>query len=561
MKIDRRRLLAALGLGGAAVAGKAGAHESHGHVAFNHGVASGDPLQDRVIFWTRVTPPQGHTAQIQGELRVGTDAKLEREGLAAFVKVGAALDNDWTVKVDVKDLKPGTEYFYQFRFGEAVSPVGRTRTLPEGPTDSVVLAVASCSLYPNGYFNAYQAIADLDRVDAVLHLGDYIYEYGAGPNDYGMTSPVAKARPHDPPHEIVSLADYRRRHAQYKSDPALQAAHARAPWITVWDDHETANDSWLNGAENHNPDKGEGDWAVRKAAALKAYYEWMPIRPAAGALPEAIQRSFRFGDLARLMMVETRLLARAEPLEIEQTLMKDGRPDIAGFQAALADPSRQLLGEVQERWLAAELASSTAAGETWQVLGNQIVMGRVFAPNLQKTMGDAAYGAMMAQLPAFIRERVAISNAMSALPVPVNIDQWDGYPAVRERVYDMFKAAKARPIVLAGDSHSFWANELHDAAGALVAAEFGTTGITSPGFEDLLPGAPLGKALVERNSEVKYANSAAKGFVLLTLTKTGATAEMMAVSTILERDFGTAPAATFKVAPLADGGVGPLAAG
>lgn len=561
MKIDRRSLLAGLGLGGAAAASGASAHEGHSHVAFNHGVASGDPLQDRIVFWTRVTPPEGHTAQIQGELRVGTDARLEREGLAAFVKVGAAADSDWTVKVDVKDLKPGTEYFYQFRFGEAASPVGRTRTLPEGATESVVLAVASCSLYPNGYFNAYQAIADLERVDAVLHLGDYIYEYGAGANDYGMSSPVAKSRPHDPPHEIVSLADYRRRHAQYKSDPGLQAAHARAPWIVVWDDHETANDSWLNGAENHNPDKGEGDWAARKAAALKAYYEWMPIRPAAGGLPEAIQRSFRFGDLARLVMVETRLLARGEPMDIEASLMKDGKPDLPGFMATLNDPSRQLLGEVQERWLAAELASSTKAGETWQVLGNQIVMGRVFAPNLQKTMGDEAYGAMMAQLPDYIRQRVAISNAMSALPVPVNVDQWDGYPVARERVYDMFKAAGARPIVLAGDSHSFWANELHDAAGKRLAAEFGTTGITSPGFEDLLPGAPLGKALVERNSEVKYANSAAKGFVLLTLTRTQAKAEMMAVSTIVERDFGTAPVATFTVTPGADGGVSALSAG
>ncbi|MBI1405507.1 MAG: alkaline phosphatase [Caulobacter sp.] len=558
MNIDRRRLLAGLGIG-AATAGTAraaAAHEGHATVTFGHGVASGDPLQDRVIVWTRVTPPAGHSGQIQGELRIGTDAALEREGLTRFVKVGAAAERDWTVKVDVDGLKPGTDYFYQFRFGEAVSPVGRTRTLPDGKVEDVVLAVASCALFIQGYFNAYGAIAAMDRVDAVLHLGDYIYEYGSGDGQYGADSPAAAHRKLDPVNEIVSLDDYRRRHACYKADPQLQAAHARAPWIVVWDDHETANDSWKDGAENHNPEAGEGDWAARKAVALKAYFEWMPIREPAGTMPEAINRSFRFGDVASLIMTETRLTARGKQLELETDLMgPDGQPDVPGFLKKLNDPSRALMGPKQEAWFAAEVKRSVDEGEAWQVIGNQIVMARTFAPDLRKQMGEEAWGKLMTSLPPYIAKRVAMSSAMSATPIPLNLDQWDGYPAARERVYDAFKAAGARAIVLSGDSHSFWANELHDAAGTLVAAEFGTTGITSPGFSDLLPGLPISEALIARNSEIKFADSVAKGFVKLTLTRDQATADMVAVSTIYAPDYTVGSVGTFSVKPAEGGGV------
>jgi alkaline phosphatase D len=557
MKIDRRRLLTLLGVG-AASAGAQAAHAAEA-VTFGHGIACGDPLADRMIFWTRVTPPAGATGQVQGELRIGTDPKLEREGLTKFLKVGASADRDWTVKVDATGLKPGTEYYYQFRFGDAASPVGKGRTLPTGSVKDLVLAVVSCALYPQGWFNAYGAVARMERCDAVVHLGDYIYEYGAEPGSYGMDSPAAKDRPVDPPHEIITLADYRRRHACYKADPQLQAAHARAAWITVWDDHETCNDSWSGGGENHNPDKGEGDWATRKAAALKAYFEWMPIRQPAAAMPEAINRSFRFGDLATLIMTETRLTARGEPLDLEKSIkIVDGLPDLPGFFKLLNDPSRQMMGQAQEKWFGEELKRSVKEGETWQVIGNQVVMARTFAPDLRKQMGEEAWGKLMAALPEYIASRVAMSSALAATDVPLNLDQWDGYPVARERVYDMFKAAKARPIVLAGDSHSFWANELHDNAGTLVATEFGTTGVTSPGFNDLLPGLPLNEALVVRNKEVKFADSGAKGFVKLTLTKDSATAEMVTVSTIYAPEYEVKTLATFTTRPLADGGVSAL---
>ncbi len=566
MKIDRRGLLALLGTGAATPVAAAAPKPFEGEVKFLHGLASGDPLADRVILWTRVTPQGatagGATAPVAVRWEVATDPDFKT--LVAQGRTLTDAGRDWTVKIDATGLKPGTDYHYRFRVLKAGKPVGEgitgaTRTLPQSGVKDVVLAVTSCSLYPNGYFNAYDAIAKLPRVDAVLHLGDYIYEYGGGPKDYGMSSPVAAQRQPDPPHEIVSLSDYRRRHALYKTDPMLQAAHARAPWIVVWDDHETANDSWVGGAENHDPDKGEGDWAARKAAALKAYYEWMPIRePSSGTLPEAAWRRFQFGDVATLLMVETRLTARTEQLTYERDLPKtaDGKPDIAAFVAKWKDPSRRMMGEGQEQWLAREVDASVKAGTAWQVLGNQVVMARVAPPNLKATMGDEKFDAMLAALPEYARGRVAGGVAMSAFDIPSNLDAWDGYPVDRQRVYDIFKASQATPIVLAGDSHMFWANELWDDAGSTrVAAEFGATSVTSPGYGDIMPGAPIGEAFVQRNKEVKYAHPSAKGFVLLTLEKGKATGELIAVSTILSTDYTTSVLKTFVVTPADGGGV------
>lgn len=557
MKIDRRKLLGLLGVSGAA-AGEAAAQPISyykGPVAFEHGVASGDPSPSAVIFWTRVTPKQSTAGDIDVDLEVAADPDF-RTLVTASRGLRARASRDWTVKHDLdgQGLKPGTEYWYRFKANGVTSPAGRTRTLPVGATKDAVLAVVSCSLYPNGYFNAYDAVAKLPRVDAVVHLGDYIYEYGGGPKDYGMNSPVAASRVPDPPHEIVTLDDYRRRHAQYKTDPSLQAAHARAPWIVVWDDHETANDSWVGGAENHQP-RTEGDWTARKAAALKAYYEWMPIREA--SLPEAAWRSFQFGDVASLLMVETRLSARTPELDYEVDLPAiNGKPDVAAFAAKWKDPSRRMMGEGQAQWLATQVAGSVKAGTAWQVLGNQVVMARVAAPDLKATMGEAAFGALLAKLPDYARARVAQSVAMAAYDIPSNLDAWDGYPADRQRVYDIFSAAKAHPIVLAGDSHMFWVNELwNDAGQKRVAAEFGTTSVTSPGYGDILPDAPLGEGFVQRNREVKYAHPSAKGFVLLTLEHGKATGELMAVSTIREPTYTVGALKRFVVSPAADGGV------
>lgn len=552
MRIDRRRALALLGLGAATPAVAQAPASYSGTVSFDHGVASGDPLADRVILWTRITPADPKAGQIAYSWRLNP---VDRR--AGGAKAGQGVtgpDRDWTVKVDVGGLDAGRAYTFEFEANGVTSPTGRTATLPKGPTKDAVLAIVSCSLYPNGYFNAYGAIAKLPRVDAILHLGDYIYEYG-GPGTYGMNSPVAGERPHDPPHEIVSLADYRRRHAQYKSDPQLQAAHARAPWIVVWDDHETANDSYVLGAQNHQPET-EGDWNARKARAIKAYYEWMPIRAPADGGP-AINRAFQFGDLMSLFMLETRLTARDQQLNYPRDLpdMSD-QAKVEAFRVRLADPSRKMMGAPQEAWLAKGLADSVKDGVVWQVIGNEVVMASTGAASVRDVYGEAREQQLLALDPG-LKPRLAQMQRLAELKLPYSLDMWDGYPADRERVYHAIKAAGAHAIVLAGDSHAFWANDLHDAKGDLVAVEFGTTSVTSPGAGDAIKNFSIGDLYARASDDVVFSDHGAKGYLLLTLTHDEATAELMAVSTIHEQVFGTNRLKTFRLKPESKG-VSPL---
>jgi alkaline phosphatase D len=541
MRVDRRKALALLGLGAAAPATSATARPA---VGFRHGVASGDPQADRVIIWTRITPEKRGEVMYRWRLDPmdGKGGGKRGEGLTGP-------DRDWTVKVDVTNLDPGRAYSYQFDAGGAVSPVGHTHTLPDGPTKDVVLVACTCALYPAGYFNAYGAIAALPRVDAVIHLGDYIYEYG-GPGSYGMDSPVAGERPHDPPHECVSLADYRRRHAQYKTDPQLQAAHARAPWICVWDDHEVANDSWIGGAENHQP-SSEGDWSQRKAAAIRAYYEWMPIRePPGGGF--AINRSFDFGDLASLFMLETRLTARDHQLYPDAELPREPTPaELAAYRAKLADPARKMMSAGQEAWLERELTASVKAGATWQVIGNQVVMARLFTPPIRKYMGEKAWAKAMESLPRPAQARLTKMEANAALGLPAGADDWDGYPADRQRLYGLMRQARANAVVVSGDSHAFWANELYDAenGGHRVAVEFGAGALSAPPVGAGLPGVPLGEAFAKHNREVLFNDQHYNGFVRLTLTRTQATGELIAVTTTASHSYGAKLLAAYRAAP------------
>lgn len=316
MSLLRRDLLNLIGAG-AAGASLPAAAQGAPTVAFNHGVASGDPNADGLLIWTRVTPADDAVRSVDGVWTVWTDGASEPAAHGVFA-TGA--DRDFTVKIAVTGLRPGVEYRYAFRVNDIASPQGRARTLPLGHTPETVLAVVACQLHPGGLFTAYDAISRLERLDAVVHLGDYIYEHGAAPGDYGMASGARLGRVPEPAHEVVSLADYRTRHAQYKSDPDLQAAHARAAFICVWDDHEITDDAWRTGAENHQP-ATEGDFVARKTAALKAYFEWMPIRePQGGLTAAAIYRSFDFGDLASLLMLETRLFARGRQLNYASDL-------------------------------------------------------------------------------------------------------------------------------------------------------------------------------------------------------------------------------------------------
>ncbi|HYD86971.1 MAG TPA: alkaline phosphatase D family protein [Vitreimonas sp.] len=582
-----------------------------GIVAFSHGVASGDPKQDRVVIWSRVSPQQS------GDVPVRWIVARNRE-LSDVVKTGvivATEARDYTVKADVTGLRPGAPYFYGFRAGAAASPVGKTRTLPRGQTNTARIAVVSCSSYSHGFFNAYEALAQRDDIDLVVHLGDYLYEYGL--SGYGGDVAIQLGRVPAPEVECVSLNDYRARHAQHKAEAELQAAHALAPWVVVWDDHETANDSFATGAENH--DEGEGQFAARKQAALQAYYEWMPIRdPEPGRAFEAINRSFDYGDLFTLIMLETRLLARTEPLDYATQLpvrmqrwnftsetaavaLRDHEPDTAtmrrlpaiyeevgeelrpvldwrragpmaqnlpnlpnGFYLApdvdaitalLNAPERQLMGTAQEQWLADELNRSKRAGATWQVIGNQVLMAPVSAPDLSKTPPQLA--AALERL----RPGVTQLLKLTRFPFPLNTDSWDGYPGPRSRVLATMRAAGGNALVLTGDTHTAWANEIDDGQGR-VAVEFGATSITSPSEAEYFTpaGVDFNAAVRARNPHVKHTDGLRRGFLLLTLTKEQATAEFFAVSTILSKEYETTRAAAFTVAPDAGAGVGPITA-
>lgn len=555
MSLHRRGLLGLISAGAAGASLPAAARTAQS-VAFAHGVASGDPRPDGAVIWTRVTPADPSARSVR------VDWSVWRDGDASAAVAGGTFETgperDFTVKIPVTGLQPGVEYRYAFSSGEVRSDQGRVRTLPVGPTPEAVLAVASCQLHPGGLFNAWDAVSKLERLDAVIHLGDYIYEYGAEADAYGMDTGARLNRTPVPAHEIVTLADYRQRHAQYKSDPDLQAAHARAAFICVWDDHEVANDTWTGGAENHTPET-EGDFLTRKAAALKAYFEWMPIREPEGGLSEAaIYRSFDFGDLASLLMVETRLTARTEPLTYAKDMpMTAAGPDLAAFEAKRNDPARDLLGDGQRGWIRETLAASKAAGRPWQVLGNQVVMARVQGPDISKLASRLEIMALMARLKPEVRTQVQQAQQLFSLGVPFNLDSWDGYPAGRERLYAAFAEAGVEPIVLAGDSHAFWVNDLKDASGRRAAVEFGTSAISSPSPGDHVPGVPLGAALNAANEEVVLCDQSAKGYVLLTLTPEQAKAELRTVSTILQRPYRERVLKTFTVTKTATG-LGPL---
>lgn len=503
-------------------------------VSYQHGVASGDPLADRVMLWTRVTPVAEGTVTVQWE--VASD-----EAFTKVVKSGSAetsAERDYTVKVDVTGLTAATVYHYRFAVGTQRSPVGRARTLPTGAVDRVRLAVFSCSNYPAGYFNVYAAAARDGAFDAAVHLGDYIYEYGAG--GYASDTAAALGRLSVPPTEITQLSDYRRRYAQYRTDPDLQALHAAMPIIAVWDDHEIANDTWTGGAENHT-EGTEGAFAVRRAAAIQAYHEWMPTRLPDPARPDVIYRSFDFGNLLSLHMLDTRNIGR------------DRQIDMAAYAAGAAhDPARQLLGAEQNAWLSTRLQTSTA---TWQVLGQQVLMGRMTIPASVAQSPDAA--TMTAYITAVqtpAAARTAEQQALVAQPkVPYNLDAWDGYQANRESVLAAAAANDRNLVVLSGDTHNAWASDLTLAAdGRKVGVEFATSSVSSPGFEAYLPTvspAQLSGAFPMLIDDLVYADTSRRGFMVLEATSAEARAQWVYVDTISQRTFTTVVGAQLRTLP------------
>ncbi|MGV3760096.1 MAG: alkaline phosphatase D family protein, partial [Actinomycetota bacterium] len=494
--MDRRRFLQ-LGLGGAARAVAQPAFRRDPALAepapgpFGHGVASGDPLADRVILWTRVTPSEAATPGSG----VGPPTEVRWEGAedADFTRVvqsgvvTATADRDHTVKVDATGLRPATEHWYRFRALGATSPVGRTRTAPGGDqaVERLRFGVVSCSNYEAGYFSAYRHLAARDDLDVVLHLGDYIYEYGKG----GYAT-EGFDRFHDPEHEIVTLADYRRRHALYKTDPDLAALHARYAFITTIDDHEITNNAWADGAENHQD--GEGDYAARKAAAMQAYLEWMPVRPTGDTLQ--IHRQLSFGPLADLFVLDERN-HRSKQVEGASGDMFVTSPEVG-------DEGRTMLGAAQRSWFEDGLAGSSA---TWKVVASSVM----FAPLVLADPPSPAPEVDAALAPLF-------DSLGTSVPIVLNGDQWDGYRHEQSALGAAYAAAGG-VVVLTGDIHSSWAAEIPadpgtylGGAGESVAVEFVTPAVTSDSFRQAIAGiagplAPAGEALAEGPPLVVYA--------------------------------------------------------
>lgn len=451
---------------------------------FYHGVASGDPLQDAVILWTRVTPEQQLPAiKIEWEISSTPDFEETRAG-----SIETSPEKDYTVKIDVNNLESGKTYYYRFKALGNYSTVGKTKTASSSNSE-VKFGVVSCSNYEWGYFNAYTALAE-ENLDAIIHLGDYIYEYA--PGRYGDTT---LNRPSIPAKELISLKDYRTRYSQYRLDKDLQAAHASHPFINIWDDHEIANNSYKEGAQNHQDD--EGSYEVRKAAAKKAFYEWLPIREHTNHY-----RKFSYGELADLVMLDERLAGR--------TFIADSLSD-----PTLQDTTRTMLGEEQLDWFTGQLLNSNAR---WKVIGNQVIFSYL-------NWGFPSFN--------------------------INLDSWDGYPHEQQKIANLIQENSIENVVfITGDTHSAWAFEVTNdpfksynpktSEGAF-AIEFGATSINSSNSNETTSDEEV-IAHEEKitnsaiNPHLKFSNMRDHGYLVLTLSEDKAEAEWKLLETTKERN-------------------------
>lgn len=509
MIIDRRQWLESAALGLGALALPAWAQGSI--VGFTHGVASGEPGPSEVLLWTRYVAPA------ETRLRVEVAATADFARIVGGGDVTASPDRDSTAKLVVTGLEPGRWYFYRFVAPDGTrSRTGRTRTLPVGRVDRFALGVFSCSNIGFGRFNAYAHAAQRADIDLMLHLGDYQYEYDRG--HYPSPAQTAPGRVVEPAGETIHLADYRARYAAYRRDPDLQALHARFPMVMMWDDHESANDSWEYGAENHDP-ATEGPWSVRKAAAMRAYREWMPVS-------DDNWKEYRIGDLAALFRPEERLTARTKQLSLPHA------GDPAALAAALvqfrdgpySDPRHTLMGPVQERWFA-ERMRAAARSTRWQVFAQQVNVGITHMP-----VGAVDWVAPGGEAAGYVRTGIAAAKA----GLPFNMDSWNGYPAARTRLLETGLNADANLVVLSGDSHNAWAFDLKQ-DGAPAGVEFGGHSVTSPGFESELSRTDpklVARGLVAASPELRWADTAGRGYMTVELTPERATSEWLFLQTI-----------------------------
>ncbi|MET0235172.1 MAG: alkaline phosphatase D family protein [Kibdelosporangium sp.] len=522
-KPNRRLLLKGAALGAAALASPLRVFSAEAAAApaangiFGYGVASGDPTADAVIIWTRATPPPAGGRIAAPGSGLGQPVCVRWEvardpGFRHMVRRGTVYTNassDHTVKIDVTGLQPYARYFYRFSAEGETSPVGRTQTAPDHPhrLHALRFGLVSCSNYTGGYFSAYRALGEREDLDFVLHLGDYLYEYGNGTDRYGPPELIG-VRDHIPPTEILALTDYRLRHALHKADPDLALAHKQHPWITIFDDHEVADNTWDTGATNHTEGE-EGSFAARRRDAYRAYLEWMPFRLPEQRVPHQGIRFFRrftFGPLGDLSVLETRQ-NRSAQVDLPPFTTRGGGLIPVGLDptadARLADPARHMLEPEQLTWL----KNTTArAGQPWHLIGNQVVLSPVRFPG----------------------------GAVGAPPelTLINSDQWDGYQADQSALLSHLAAQPAAAgdaVVLTGDIHSSWACDLPASAGV----EFVTPSVTSDGFYEIVrgqlpPGTPpeaivaatqgLVAALSQANPGVRYLDGIGHGYTLIDVT-------------------------------------------
>lgn len=521
---------------------------------FLHGVASGDPLQDKVILWTRVTVADS-SLRLELDWEIATDPEFKNIHNKGKVQTSSAYD--FTLKVDADKLKANQTYYYRFKFGSVVSAVGQTKTLAEQSTalEKVRFAVCSCSNYPAGYFHVYKEMAKLD-VDAVLHLGDYIYEYGQGGYATEDAKTLGREFAPDNTQEILNLSDYRKRYALYRLDPDLQALHQRHPFVVIWDDHELSNDAWFNGAENHQAN--EGSFADRKAAALQAYFEWMPIRAKSAEDHLHIYRQFNYGNLVQLNMLDTRILARSEQLDYATYMTAVGGLDSTKFTSDLYSSSRTLMGAEQLAWLNTSLANSQAK---WNVLGQQVLMAKMLIPAeilsiLAKVQSGTAGAAELAAIKQMITELSAIKIQYLTDPskltveqitriksvLPYNLDAWDGYAYEREVLYGMLQPLKKQVVVLAGDTHNAWYSTLYAQNGVQTGIELATSSVSSPGMEKYLQISPADLHSFEQAfalliDELQYCNLNQRGYLLVEFNQTAVNANWVFVDTVKSKNY------------------------